>query len=231
MIAVVTSTIKPGTQDRSFFSFEERLAQTKHTLTQLQAHGFSDIYIIDNSPALNLESLKELLKEFPTVNAYHILQFQFNNKGINEILMLLYLTDFLPATGKIFKISGRYYPTSSFSEPDFKDFAVRPYQYKSRTGTISTRAYWVKDVSTMKTFLQKCLIEVNAYPERIVGVKSLGKHLGRLLLKKKTTPLNISIEFAAANILKAHNYQITLLENIGIEGLVAGAGQLEKITE
>lgn len=231
MIAVVTSTIKPGTTDRSFFSFEERLEQTKHTLTKLQAHGFTDIYIIDNSPALNLESLKDLLKEFPKVNAYHILQFQFINKGINELLMLLFLTEHLPAEGKIFKISGRYYPTAAFSEPDFKDVAVKSYQYKSRTGTISTRAYWAKDVSTMKTFLQNCLIEIYAYPERIVGVKSLGKHLGRLLLKKKTTPLNISIEFAAANILKAHNYQVTFLDHIGIEGLVAGAGQLEKITE
>jgi len=231
MIAVVTSTIKPGTQDRSFFSFEERLAQTKRTLTQLQAHGFSEIYIIDNSPALNLESLKELLKEFRNVNAYHILQFQFNNKGINELLMLLFLTDFLPAEGKIFKISGRYYPTASFFEPQFEDFAVRPYHYKKRTGTISTRAYWVKDASTMKKFLQNCLIEVNAYPERIVGLKSLGKNLAKIFLKTKTSPINISIEFAAANVLKNENYQVNLLEHIGIEGRVAGAGQLEKITE
>ena len=110
------------------------------------------------------------------------------------------------------------------------DFAVKDYNYYKKNGTISTRGYWVKNAKTMERFLLSCLEELSAYPERIVGVKSLL----RLLFAKKNGSdkrLNISIEFAAANVLKAGTYQVNLLNKLGIEGLVAGADSIEKITE
>ena len=232
MIAVVTSTIKPAdSQNKGLYSFEERLYQTQQTLTSLGEHGFETIYLIDNSPSLNQTKLQQILVDFAAVEIYHILQYQFANKGINELLMLLFLSEHLPPNQQIFKISGRYYPIPSFTRPDFSDFAAKTYAYLSKTGTISTRGYWVKDAITLQHFLQSCLTEVFAYPQRITGFRSLLKTIGPRFFHKWIGPVNISIEFAAANILKKEKYALTQLTDIGIEGLVAGASQLEKIIE
>ncbi|MGI4019960.1 MAG: hypothetical protein ACRYFA_00495 [Janthinobacterium lividum] len=234
MIAIISSTIKPLVQinhKRSFYTFLKRLEQTKQTLDQLVACAFTSIFLIDNSPSLNQLQLQQLLVDFPQVQVHHIQQYQFNNKGINELLMLLYVVKYLPLNQNIFKISGRYYPTASFEKPKFADFAVKGYQYKKRTGTISTRGYWVKDAEILQPFLLSCLAEIFAYPERITGIRSLYVKLQKILLNKQVTPLNISIEFAAANVLKNHNYRVSFLSNIGIAGLVAGANQIELITE
>ena len=231
MIAVVTSTLKPLNQNGksfSFYSFEERLEQTKKTLSGLNDAGFDKIFLIDNSPGLDQLQLQNLLKDFTTVTVHHIRQYQFINKGINELLMLLYMVEFLPVDQAIFKISGRYYPSAGFQKPDFDDFALRSYHYSKRTGTVSTRAYWIKNAAVFHTFLLRCLNEIFAYPERIVGIKSLFRVL---FTKRHNEPLNISIEFAAANVLKTNYYQIKLLDHIGIEGLIAGTNHKEKITE
>lgn len=232
MIAVVTSTIKPITAyQKSFYNFAKRLEQTKFTLNRLTECGFISIFLIDNSPLLNQLELQQLLKDFPKVQVFHIPQYQFHNKGINELMMLLYVIEYLPENQNIFKLSGRYYPTVLFKKPDFADFAVKEYHYKKRTGTISTRGYWVKDSETLQPFLLRCLAEVFAYPERITGIRSLCVKIQQILFNKQVTPLNISIEFAAANVLKKDNYRVNLLPTIGIEGLVAGAHQTELITE
>ncbi|HVV54562.1 MAG TPA: hypothetical protein VHC47_04530, partial [Mucilaginibacter sp.] len=143
MIAVVSSTIKPPVKPGksvSRYSFEDRLEQTRLTLTRLKEHGFTDIFLADNSPGLDQRELESLLKGFQNMKAYHISQYQFENKGINELLMLLYLTEVIPADQEIFKISGRYYPIDGFQKPEFEDFAVKGYNYQARKGTISTRA-------------------------------------------------------------------------------------------
>ena len=231
MIAVVTSTVKPEIIGRSFYSFQERLNQTRQTLIKLQKFGFNTIYVIDNSISLDQSSLDQLFIDFPTVKFFHIMQYQFHNKGVNELLMLLYLTRYIPGNEHIFKLSGRYYPNQSFIKPNFTDFAVKTYHYNNRNGTISTRGYWIKDVNIMQNFLLKCLNEVFAYPERIVGIRSLYKKLKSSILYKSTPPLNISIEFASANVLKKEKYHLTFMNNIGIEGLVAGADHFENIIE
>jgi hypothetical protein len=234
MIAVVSSTIKPreeSGQKRSFYSFEMRLNQTRQTLTRLQECGFSTIYLVDNSPSLDQHALQKMLTDFSSVKVYHILQYQFTNKGINELLMLLFIAEHLTPNEPIFKISGRYYPTPSFVIPHFTDFAIKGYDYVSKKGTISTRGYWVKDAKTMQYFLQCCLTEVFTYPQRIVGIRSLLNNTAQMIFKRPFTPVNTSIEFAAANILKKGKYEVTQLSGIGIEGLVAGAVQHEKITE
>jgi hypothetical protein len=234
MIAIVTSTIKPTQGDdpsRSLYTFKQRLEQTKHTLTRLKQCGFKSIYLLDNSPSLDASTLQSLLNDIADVKVYHLLQYQFKNKGINELLMLLFITELLPKSETIFKISGRYYPTETFDKPHFTDFAAKAYGYNTSKGTISTRGYWIKDADTMHCFLKSCLDEVYTYPARIVGLRSLYNKLGQRLFNKPFTPVNISIEFAAANVLKRSNYKVTLLNTVNIEGLVAGADKLEKITE
>lgn len=233
MIAIISSTIKPSSDNEKFVSFyspEERLEQTKYTITRLHESGFDSIFLVDNSPSLDLAQLQKLLQDFPKVKVYHLQQYQFINKGINELLMLLYLIKYLPSDQVIFKISGRYHPSSQFTKPQFVDLAVKSYDFNKKNGTVSTRGYWVKNAETLHRFLLECLTECSAYPERIVGIKSMM----RLFLGNKNginQRLNISIEFAAANILKVGNYQVNLLDRIGIVGYVAGVGQVEEITE
>ncbi|HVV55285.1 MAG TPA: hypothetical protein VHC47_08175, partial [Mucilaginibacter sp.] len=79
-------------------------------------------------------------------------------------------------------------------------------------------------------FLLSSLREIFAYPERIVGPGSL---LRKISSKNdnKALHLNISVEFAAANILRMSQYKVHLLEDLGIEGLVAGADTHELIRE
>jgi len=233
MIAVVSSTIKPVIKNReitNIYGFEDRLEQTRHTINRLLEVGFDEIYLVDNSPLLSQPQLQNLLQGYHKVNLYHVPQYQFPNKGINELLMLLYATQFLPPYEVIFKISGRYYPAENFEQPYFEDFAVKGLNYHKRNGYISTRGYWVKDVATFENFLLHTVDEVFCYPERIVGPRALL----RVLFTKKDIikfPLNVAIEFAAANILKSEKYKVKLLDQLRVEGLVAGIGHTEKIAE
>lgn len=231
MIAIVSSTIGPLISEKvkSLYNSEERLRQTKVTLKRLRECGFDDIYLVDNSPLLDQPQLQQLLIDFPEVKAFHLRQYQFINKGLNELMMMLFLTGQVPAGQNIFKISGRYYPVEGFKKPDFVDFAVKQHQHAGGITSVATRAYWVKDAATLERFLLWCLDELFAYPERIVGLKSL---YNKLFVKKDPdNPLNISIEFAFANILKAGNYKVTLPDNMGIEGQLAGSDDEHKITE
>nr|WP_294794358.1 hypothetical protein [uncultured Mucilaginibacter sp.] len=229
MVAVVTSTIKTA-EGKSYYSYTQRIEQTIATLQSLQQAGFDEIYLVDNSQQLDMDQLRLLLKEYAPVHVFHTNQYQFNNKGINELLMLLCICPHLPADQPIFKISGRYSANAAFKKPEFVDLAVKGYHFSNKTGTISTRGYWVKNAALFEDFLNATLREVFAYPERIVG-------LGSLIYKVKNMfgaqckPLNISIEFAAANILKRSKYSASFLNELNIEGLVAGSDREEKIIE
>ena len=230
MVAIVSSTIKPLVEKAvSFYSFEERLAQTLLTLVRLRDAGFDRVLLADNSPTLSQEELERLLQDFPDINVYYIPQYQFLNKGINELLMLLFLIRHIPPNQEIFKISGRYFPTRDFFKPAFTDFAFKAYDLNKKTGTVSTRGYWAKDAATLQGFLLRCLEEHFSYPTRVVGIKSMFRQV--FSTNKMGNRVNISIEFAAANILKADNYKILLLDNIGIEGYVAGSNKVEKLIE
>jgi len=233
MIAVVSSTIQPSIKDPRVinrYTYKERLNQTIETVDKLVDSGFRAIFLVDNSPELDTPRLKEILNGFPLVQPFHIRQFQFGNKGINELLMLLFLTDFLPQNETIFKISGRYYPITGFVKPEFQDFACKGYQFTNKNGIISTRGYWVKNSAIYQQFLMACLEEVFAYPERIVGPRSVM----RVFFKKMRDSdhrFGISIEFAAANVLKSAAFDVTFVTQLGIEGLVAGSNYEEIIRE
>ncbi|PAW93476.1 hypothetical protein CKK33_08225 [Mucilaginibacter sp. MD40] len=232
MIAVITSTLQPGNKStRGFYNDNERLAQTLQTVKSLYQHGFEHVYLVDNSPSLTEADLQSIFTGSRHLNVYHTNQYQFDNKGINEILMLLLLSEHLPKDQPIFKISGRYCLTEHFTVPDFPAFAVKGYEYHSRNGAVSTRGYWVKDADKLQCFLKDCLTEVFAYPERIVGIRSLIKKTIQLAFKKPYIPVNASIEFAAANVLKRGKLNVALLPQLGIRGLVAGNNQREEIIE
>ena len=162
MIAIVTSCINPGKPSnlqKSFFSLEEREIQTIFTLKSLQRVGFSKIIIVDNSTAYDFTKIKAAVNDIEVVQLH---QHQFENKGINELLMLLSTIELLPDHTPIFKISGRYYPNENFVLEIDKnvDFKFKSYQFLTKRGTISTRGYFVKDKMIFENFLTQTLSEV-----------------------------------------------------------------------
>lgn len=227
MIAIVTSCINPviaiDNALRSHISLKEREEQTVKGLIKLIETGFKQIIIVDNSAqAYDFSTIKALSNN---ISVIQLKQFQFQNKGINELLMLLTVLDELPEDETIFKISARYLPNHNFicelSSSD--DFKIKGYNFEQKRGTISTRAYFVKNKTIYKDFLLQTLNEVFLYPQRIVGIRSL-VNLFSSIFRPQFTPLfNTSIEFAGARVLKNSKYRIKSVDRIGVEGLVAGS--------
>ncbi|MFA6087626.1 hypothetical protein [Mucilaginibacter sp.] len=229
MIAVVTSTIKPA--NHSFFDHPTRLEQTRQTLDSLYQKA-GTIFLIDNSPGISQAELDNMLTDYPHVKKIHLLQYQFDNKGITEVMMLLSICDQLPLNTPIFKISGRY----SFIKPVLNinipaDFMGKGYRFNTKYGTVSTRGYWVKNVTVFKALLLETLTHIFTYPEKITGARSFFNKFNKVLFNKDYKKINTSVEFAMAIAIKNNNYSIKLLDDLGIQGYVAGADKLEQITE
>ncbi len=233
MIAVITSCINPKkifSTTRSFFPLAERELQTINTLEKLKSVGFKQIILADNSDEYDFSSLGSAIDD---VTIIHLKQYQFANKGINEILILLSILDYIPADTKIFKISGRYFPTTYFKLEmnDEDDFKVNGFDFDGKNPSISTRGYFVRNKMLYEEFLLACLNEIYSYPYRIVGLRSFWRFITEFIKPKLKTSSNISVEFAAARVLKNKNYKINLMEKIGIEGRVAGFQELNHIEE
>ncbi len=80
------------------------LKQTLHTIEILDAYQLSRIYLLDNSHDYNYAELAGLAgKKLKIVN---FKQYQFTNKGINELLMLLAIVDELPDNKAILRSAG-----------------------------------------------------------------------------------------------------------------------------
>lgn len=224
MIAIVTSCIKPiktvSNSIRSFVEIQDRISQTQETIKSLINKGFKSIILVDNSIGYNFEDFKNY-KELKIIN---VSQFQFHNKGINELLMLLTIIDKLPESQKIFKISGRYKVNEQFEAniADEYDFKCKAYDFKSKNGCISTRGYFVKSKDIYQTFLLECLNEVYNYHLRIVGLGSFLNYIKQLIKPVMKNNINLPIEFAAARVLKFGKLNYQLVENIGVEGEIAG---------
>ncbi|MEE1945143.1 hypothetical protein VRU48_08490 [Pedobacter sp. KR3-3] len=235
MIAVVTSCIYPvatiDNEKRSHVSLSEREQQTIQSIAELVKKGFSKIIIVDNAAvAYDFSTIKALA---PHIEVVQLKQYQFQNKGINELLMLLAIVDELPENEVIFKLSARYCPNEHFSkkfDPNC-DFKVKGYDFDQKRGTISTRAYFVKNKAVYKDFLLKTLNEVFLYPQRIVGLRSLANLFSSIFKPSFAPRFNTSIEFAAARVLKHEKYSIKLVDSIGIEGIVAGSDLNSQIIE
>ncbi len=233
MIAVISSCINPKTMKsttRSYFSLAERELQTIKTIEQLKKVGFKQIILVDNSDHYDFSRLKSSIEK---VKVIHLKQYQFANKSINEILMLLSILDEIPAGSKIFKISGRYFPTDNFKIEmnDNIDFKVKGFDFQSRRPVISTRGYFVRNKEIYETFLLSCLNEIYSYPYRIVGPRSLSIFIRDFFNPRLRTISTISIEFAAARVLKSGKFKFELTDDLKIEGQIAGLETRELIKE
>jgi hypothetical protein len=231
MIALISSCIDPfggQSSSRSFIPVATRLQQTRLTIDQLGKQPFSGVWLLDNSVAFDPEWTRGT-----PVRARHFPQYQFSNKGINELLMLLSVLTELPEETPIFKISGRYRLTADFVPvmAGGIDFKVKGYDYAAKCGTISTRGYWVANKKIYETFLVQTLREVFVYPHRTVGLRSAWINL-REIVRPVTSPRQeTAIEFAAARVLKINSYRVELSRVMGIEGTVAGFEGEEMIRE
>ena len=229
MIAVVTSTIKPA--NYSFFDQSTRLEQTRQTLDSLYQKA-GTIFLVDNSPGISETELDEMLAGYPHVKKIHLTQYQFDNKGITEVMMLLSICDQLPLNTPIFKISGRYSyikPVLNINIP--ADFMGKGYRFNTKYGAVSTRGYWVKNVTVFKALLLETLTNMFTYPEKITGARSFLNKFNKALFNKDYIKINTSVEFAMATALKNNGYSISLLNNLGIQGYIAGADKLDLISE
>jgi len=233
MIALITSTLCPTDTAYSFFKEAERYTQTLETITKLSGKGFSEIYIFDNSSKkINGEQLikDSGCKLFFIQNS----QYTFLNKGLNEALLILNSLIHLPSDRPIFKISARYYPTDQFNPERMSsvtaDFIGKGYSFDKREGLFSTRGYIVKNKELLERMLVLGIEDMVSYGKGIYGLRSLINHLKSIFVIQTGTPFQISMEHAFARILKTH-FSYQLLENIGIEGYIAGAGKQELITE
>lgn len=233
MIAVITSCINPKdeiTFTKSYFSLEEREAQTLKTINELSKIGFSQIILADNSYKYDFSKLQLQNKNLKII---HFQQYQFENKSINEILILLSTLAHIPAATKIFKISGRYFPTDNFRAhlDDNIDFKVKGFDFDSNRPVISTRGYFVKNKVIYEQFLLSCLNEIYSYPYRVVGFRSFWIFLIDFVKPKLRTMSYISVEFAAARVLKKGSFKYQLTDILHIEGQIAGLQTKELIKE
>jgi len=233
MIAIVSSCIHPKTMKastRSFFSLADRELQTIKTLEQLKKVGFKQIILVDNSDDYDFSRLKSATEN---VKVIQLKQYQFANKSINEILMILAILDEIPSGSKIFKISGRYFPTDNFKlDMNEKiDFKVKGFDFQSRRPVISTRAYFIGNKEVYERFLLSCLNEIYSYPYRVVGPRSLWVFIRDFFNPRLRTISTISIEFAAARVLKNGKFKFELTDDLNIEGQIAGLHTKELIKE
>lgn len=235
MIAIITSCLRPkesiNKQKRSYISLAEREYQTIKCIKEINTKGFEQIIIADNSDLdYDFSAIKSINHNITIIQ---LKQFQFQNKGINELLMLLTVVEKIPENKAIFKISARYLPNTNFNlnKNIEEDFRIKGYHFNTKRGTMSTRAYFVKDKMIYQKFLLETLNEVFIYPYRIVGLRSLIKFISNIFKPIFRNSFNISIEFASARVLKKQGYNITILATIGIEGIVAGSERNEKLIE
>lgn len=225
MIALVSSTIFPGdapvyAASRSLFSPEERLVQTRRTIESLQAHGFSDIYLADNSGTNWMAGTEDRLAPARVFNFSH---HQFQNRGISELYLLLEMLDALPDDRPILKVSGRYALKNNVAhELGSADVAAK---WMTDNRTISTRCYMVKNRRLYRRFLEDTLNELYGHAARIVGPRSLIR-----ILKNSLSPATdasayfdptTSIEGAAAAALSRQHYSVVRLTDLGLEGEIA----------
>lgn len=237
MIGVVTSTIFPpstGIYDgrRSYFSPEERLAQTQQTIQSLLEAGISSVLLFDNSGESWIKGTENLLKSA----SVHLLNtYQYKNKGISELYLLLEAMGSLPPDVPILKISGRYILCGGGNfDLGGADILCKIYKQSHSHRSMSTRCYVVRNRDTYQSFIGQVLRELFGYQARIVGPRSFYR-----IVKNSITPGAVdypyedpahSIEDACAQVLKSYKYKVKQVERLGVEGLVATEG-VTKISE
>jgi len=222
MVALITSTLIP-TSVYSFYTPIERLNQTINTIQKLRNAGFSDIYICDNS--IKDINNKELYKAYESIKIFCTPQYSFENKSINEALLILNNSHHLPQKTPIFKISARYYPTPPFEKDIYylhkhKDFVGIGYNFDKKIAGFSTKAYFVKDIDVLTSTLVKAIEDMISYSKGIHGFKSGINSIKEIFHAHIGVNYQLSIEQSFARILKqSNNYY--LLNKMNIEGFEA----------
>ncbi|MFD0795039.1 hypothetical protein ACFQZX_15565 [Mucilaginibacter litoreus] len=218
----------------SAFSDDERYEQTIHTIKALFNKGFTEVILIDNSTtSIDLEKLKRDSDQ--QLKAYHTPQYSFNNKGLNEALLILNHIDKLPESSPVFKISGRYYPNELFNLKDLPlmnnfDFIGVGEGFNQRVSYFSTRAYFVRNKQVLEQTLVLAIEEMLSYHKGVYGPVSLFKLAKSLFKKSLGASYQLSLEQAIAFILKEKK-NFKLLHKINIDGAVAGFNQQAHISE
>lgn len=226
MIAVVSSTLFPGQaplygSDRSVYSHAERLDQTRGTVQSLVEAGLRDVYVADNSPAA---PDARVIESLAPASVHHFRdQYQFHNKGISELFLLLLLVESLPGDQPILKVSGRYRLLGGVElSLDGADVAAK---WDERNRGISTRCYLVRNRDVYRRFLEDTLSEVYGQAARIRGPRSLLRIVKNSLAATNDHTRyfdpNDSIEQASARALRRPSYRVRRLPALGITGEVA----------
>jgi hypothetical protein len=206
---------------RTVIPFDERLEQTRRTIDSLLGAGVEEIYLADNSGANWVAGTEKQLAP-ARVSVYD--HYQFQNKGISEIYLLLSALEELPPGVPILKISGRYRLSDGLAFTlDDADVAAKLIPYGRSQLWMSTRCYVVRDTETFGRFLKATLRDLYGYPARIVGPGSLLRILRNSLFPARDEspyddPLQ-PIEVAAARVLKSGAYRLKKIEALGIEGI------------
>lgn len=233
MISLVTSTVIPGTY--SYFSPAERYTQTLHTLNSLAEKGFDEIYVFDNSVGeLQLDGILKSADQ--KVKLFQNKQYSFENKGLNEALLILNLIDNLPENTPIFKISGRYYLTEKFNKINFleklddKEILGICENLNQKIPYFSTRSYLIKNKQVLKEMLILSIEEMIAYGRDAHTISGLVKKIFSFFTPKIGTPFQLSLEQAFARIIKQKN-NYALVKAMNIEGYVAGSSYQDFISE
>lgn len=205
---------------RSVFRPEERLEQTRRTVDSLAANGFADIYIADNSGDNWVAGTEDRLSP---AKVYRFSHYQFRNRGISEIYMLLEVLEALPADTPILKISGRYTLKKNIAD-QLGQADVAAKWYENDKG-ISTRCYMVRDKQLYRKFLEDTLNEVYGHAARVVGPRSLVRIVTNSLFPGADNEAYFdptwSIEDASARALLRKPYVLCRLPELSLEGEIA----------
>jgi len=235
MIAIISSTLIP--EAFSYFTNQERLEQTIDTINKLSENGFKQIFLFDNSvKEINMDWIKSTTNG--EINIFHTRQYGFENKGLNEALLILNNLHRIPENEQIFKISGRYYPNGKFSIADLTekimDKEILGYctNIDASFPFFSTRAYFVKNKKVLESILKLAVEEMIAYGRSCNTIRNVLGLVQSIFYKKTVvgTPFTLSLEQCFGRVVKfKKNYQLT--NKMNIEGFVAGSDKLEFISE
>jgi len=233
MIALITSTIIP--KAFSFFSIDDRYLQTINTINNLKDVGFHEIYLVDNSIS-KIDEEKLRSGSFNGIKVIQSPQYTFENKGINEAMLILNNLHNLPDNQPIFKISGRYSPTNQFSVSKIlEDLGSKEILGLGYIGTgkkvhFNTRAYLVDNKRSLEQILVLAVEEMIGFSRGISGSKGWLKILKTVFKPQIGSPFQISLENSFARILKTRK-RYKLVSKINIEGYIAGSKTLLHISE
>lgn len=233
MIALITSTIIP--EAYSFFGIDDRYQQTIATINNLKNVGFIEIYLVDNSTStIDMDRIKS--NSYNGVKIIQSPQYTFENKGINEALLILNNLHHLPNNQPIFKISGRYSPTAQFSisklleELGSNEILGLGYIGTGKKVHFNTRAYLIENKKSLAQILVLAIEEMIGFSRGISGLNGLLGLLKTVFKPQIGSPFQISIENSFARILKARK-KYKLVSKINIEGHIAGSKTLLHISE